>query len=133
MKAQNNARRKRKHNFERGDIVFDSKIKFLRDIEPTGDKKRYIIGQCIRCDLIKRFRLDQIKSGKVKTCGCGWKDAVAEGKLTAYSVRARKNNPYLQRGGKHWHGTYLYVNQKTLDTFGNLTLNEIFKNVIVVD
>jgi hypothetical protein len=119
---------RRKYEFKRGDRVLDSYIKFLKDLEPIGDKKRYFIGQCMKCDLIKRFRLDHITSGKVKTCGCGWREAVADGSLTAKSVRVRQDNPYLQRGGKHWNsGLYLYIDAKSVDVFGDLTLREVME------
>ncbi len=120
---------KKKYFFERGDLIKDSSLHYIKDL-PYSHNHRIVLVRCAACSTIKPMRLDNIISGRVRTCGCYHNEMVEDGTLTSLSVRSRKNKPWLQKGGWHYKegGVILYIPPRYFAVCKNITLGDLFEN-----
>ena len=115
----------RKYVYERGELIGDSMIRYLNDTQYAGTH-RQIIGQCDLCNTIKVFRLDSIITGRTKTYGCMHEEMIKSGKLAAFSVHARKQKPYLQKGGWSSRMSYgIVIPEHYYDLVKDMTIEQL--------
>lgn len=117
----------RKYKFKKGENILDTHLRYVCDGGYRG-KHRYVVVSCELCGSIKNIRLDAITSKKVKACGCLLQELIETGKLNKYSIKARKDKPYLQRGGRSWREGYAIVITK--DTIEHFTDHQIAKEIV---
>ncbi len=120
----------KKYNFERDEIIANSSLHYLKDL-PYVNKHRTILARCDICDTIKPFRLYNIISGRVRTCGCMHREMLESGVLTDHSVRARKNKPWLQKGGWGYKqgGLLIHIPKRYLKSIGDITIGELMETI----
>ena len=116
----------KKYVFKRGQKILGTDLVYVCEGGYRG-KHRYILAKCDLCDTIKPFRLDSIVIGRTKSCGCRWRQMIDDGKLTQYSLKARNNKSWLQKGGYGWTNSIAIVFTKK--SLSNLKIDKLGESI----
>ena len=115
----------KKHKWQKGETISGTRLRYVCEGGYKA-KHRLVVCYCSNCGTTRAFRLDHITSGKTKTCGCHLNDMIKTGKLTAYSVRMRKEKPTLQRGGWHYkNGLVLFIGEQYYNQVKDMKVSDL--------
>ena len=114
------------YNWKKNDTIKGTSIRFIKWVR-SANKQKHFLGVCDRCGTIRVFNAYRVYKGLTKSCGCLLDDLVSSGKLVQYSLKARRQKPYLQNKPSNTRdkGIYIFIADAFLELFKDTTIGEL--------